>query len=203
MNSYIDTAPFAKYGLLYEAQDYPKSVADSVRTKLGNKLIVEETYDAKNISFKTELLKFKGKVDAIVFVPVSDRAEKILLNDAKVLGINAFIIGDINVCDYEFKPSAVGLSGVCWKTKLPDDKQKKFDDIYLAKYGNASPYPFYDAIAYDMMTELDKAMARNATVSELQSKFIGGVTGPISSYRFDKDGEVVADEYLEMFEMKP
>ncbi len=200
MSGYVASAPYQRYGVLYEQQDYAQSVADGMKEILGSKLVVMEQYKGTDISFKSQLLKFKNTVDALILIPVSDKAEKIILTEMNLLSIRPFVIGDVNTCDFAFKPSDVGIDGVCFKAKLSPEKEQIFNDLYLSKYTKPSEYMFYDAVTFDLVTILDEIMGKHGSIPDIQETVLRGVSGPISSYTFDSMGEVNGGEYLQLVE---
>lgn len=200
MEGYISKIPHNRYGILYEQQDYAQSVANTMKEILGDKVTVTEGYNGKDISFKSNVLKFKNTVDALILIPVSDKAEKTILTEMSVLNIKPYIIGDINVCDFAFKPSDVGIKGVCFKAQLTPEKEQEFNNLYTLKYNKPSEYLFYDAATFDLVTILDEILQKQRTIPDIQDTILEGVTGPISSYTFDSMGEVQGGEYLRQVE---
>ena len=193
------------YAILYEEQDYPKSVADGVVAALGSKLLIKETYRPDSTDMRSQLTKIKGKnVDKLVFVPVSDATAKIALGQMRDLGLKTTVVGDVNLCGYPFSPSDFGQKTVCWNAELDKKEANIFADIYKAKYASTSTYPFYDAITYDSIGIVDdlvgSAGSKKDLIPYLKSHILGGIKGKISSYEFEPNGEVMGVNYLKMVE---
>lgn len=208
MTDYLATSPFKKYGILYEKQDYAQSVVDGLKTVLGDKVTMEEGYLSSSTSFKTQIAKLKASgIDAVIFVPVSDVAAKTIYGEMQDLKIGKPIVGEVNACDYSFKPSDYGLKGVCWKAGVDTPGYAAFAAAYKAKYGTEPAYPLYDSFTYDSMLITDRLLVGkgkldNAAVQALEDAIIAGQKGSVVDFAFDEDGEVVASDYLKLVEFK-
>ena len=148
----------SKIGLLYEAQDYSKSVAMALQDKLGSKIMSQETYIATDTTFRTQLTKLKSQgIDALLYVPPSDISEQPVYKEMNVLNFKPLIIGDVNVCEYTPAPKDLGLKSVCFDAGFTNETQayKDFLASYKAQYGKDSAAPFYDAITYDVFKLID------------------------------------------------
>ena len=208
MTDYLAASPFEKYGILYEKQDYAQSVVDGLKAVLGNKVITEEGYLSSSTSFKTQIAKLKASgADAVIFVPVSDVTAKIIYKEMQDLKIGKPIVGEVNACDYAFKPSDYGLKGVCWKAGVETQGYKDFAAAFKVKYSTEPAYPLYDSFTYDSMLITNRLLVGkgkldNAAVQALEDEIIKGQKGSVVDFTFDKDGEVVASDYLKLVEFK-
>lgn len=207
MNAYLTQDKAKKYAVFYENLDYPKSALDSLKQKLGDQIVFAEGYNGDGMSFKSQLLKFKGKdIDGIIMIPVSDKAARIIMKEMqqqKIIGDGMRIIGDVNLCDYAFKPSEFGLHGLCWKAGVSNSGFDAFAAEYKARFGVEAEYPFYSAITYDVMLVLSDIIskANNATPQVIIAELLKGQKGRIAEYQFDEGGEVTnAGKYLEKVE---
>ncbi len=196
----------SKIGLLYEAQDYSKSVAMTLQDKLGAKIISQETYSATDNTFRTQLMKLKSQgINNLFYVPTSGKAVGLVYKELDVLNYRPLLIGDVNACEYTPTPKEFGLKSVCFDAGFTTETQayKDFLVVYKTQYGIESASPFYDSVTYDIFKLIDvyaKSHSTNNIASGLKTYFLGGVTGGMSSYSFTKNGEVMADQYLKMFE---
>ncbi len=208
MTDYLASAPFAKYGILYEKQDYAQSVVDGLKGKLDKNIVAEEGYLSADTSFKTQIAKLKASgADAIIFVPVSDVAAKIIYGEMRDLKMDKPIVGEVNACDYAFKPSDYGLKGVCWRAGIDTEGYKAFAAAFKAKYGSDPAYPLYDSFTYDSMGIVDRLLAGktpldDAAVRSIEDEIVKGQKGNVTDFSFDADGEVLANQYLKLIEFK-
>jgi branched-chain amino acid transport system substrate-binding protein len=206
MSEYLSNYKDKKIALFYENQDYAKSLADKLKETLGVKIAIEEKYSSSDNSYKTQILKLKNSTaDSLILIPVSDKSAKILFKEMKELGLDKFIVGDVNLCDYSFKPSDFGLSGVCWKAGLNTSGYYSFLKDYKDRFGTDPQYPFYDAITYDSVYILGSIIksSSNISVDNIKSQIISGQKGKISDYSFTQNGEVIGQKYLNMVQFKP
>lgn len=199
MNKYIKSQTGKKFVLLYENQDYAKSAADAIATSSGSSIIDTESYSSSDNSYLTILTKIKAaKADFIVWIPTSDVAAQKILKEMKTLGVTTPIIGDVNLCGYPFSPKDFGIHGVCWNAELSSDGFEQFKSAFKSTFGVDSQYPFYDAITYDSIGIIDSLIPQVGTdIVLLKEKLLAGVSGKVSSYNFDPNGEVQdAGKYL-------
>lgn len=198
MGAYADAHPSDTYAILFENQDYARSVADGLEARLGKRVVAKEAYLSSDKSFLTHITKVKAaKASAIIYVPVSDVSAQIVLKEMKQLQVNTPIIGDVNLCDYSFSPKDFGLHGICWKANLSTDGFTAFVDTFKIAYSVAPQYPFYDAVTYDVMTILDH-MGSSKSIPDIKKALLSGVSGPVTSYTFDATGQLQGAKYLEM-----
>lgn len=190
-----------KIGLLYEEQDYAKSVALALKEKLGEKVIIEERYVATDTTFRTQITKLKGqRIDVLLYIPTSDKAAQLIYKELQTLNYKPLLVGDVNVCAYPFSPKDFGLKGICFDAgfSVETDAYKQFLIDYKNRYGVESNAAFYSAITYDIFKLLDKSNQKD--VPSLKRYFLNGIKGEMSDYSFTPNGEVIADQYLKMFE---
>ncbi|NDE68133.1 ABC transporter substrate-binding protein [bacterium] len=191
--------PMETYAVLFENQDYARSVADGLEQRLGKRIVAKEAYLSSDKSFLTHIAKVKAaRASAIIYVPVSDVSAQIVLKEMKQLQVRIPIIGDVNLCDYSFSPKDFGLHGMCWKANLSTPGFTAFVDSSKAAYGVAPQYPFYDAVTYDVMTVLNKLIPSVSSIADLKKKLLAGVSGPVTSYSFDMKGQLEGIKYLEV-----
>ncbi len=207
MNAYLTQDETKKYAILYENLDYPKSATDALVQKLGDQIVFTEGYNGEETSFKSQLLKFKNKdIDGVIMVPVSEKAAQIILKELQQLRLineKTQIIGDVNLCDYSFKPSDFGLHGLCWRAGISNSGFDAFALAYKTKFGIEPQYPFYSAITYDVMHVLSDIVGdlKDPTPQAIIAELLKGKKGLITDYQFDAVGEVTnSGKYLERIE---
>lgn len=167
----------------------------------------EEVYGASDSSFRTQITKLKGaKIDILLYIPTSDKAEKIIFQQMQTLAYNPHIVGDVNVCGYPINPKDFGITQTtCFNAEFANEtaEYKQFITSYKNHYGVDPSAPFYDAITYDIILLIEKFSHTNYKgnfVTALKKHLLGGVKGQMSTYTFTPDGEVIADQYLRIIE---
>lgn len=187
-----------KFAILHEKQDYPQSVVDALTAKFGEQIIAVESYMPTDISMKTQILKVKAsKPDAIIYVPISDKAAAVVSKEMKDLGVSVPIIGEVNLCGFTLKPAQYGMHGFCLNQKIDTAGARTFEADYLKKYGVASQYPVNDSVSYDSIRITDSLFGQGIkTISGLKKTLLKGVTGDIMTYEFEPNGEVLDKGYF-------
>ncbi len=207
MGNFIANLPVsAKTGLLYEQQDYAKSVAMALQEKLGSRIVTSETYSADDSTFRTQITKLKSaKIDTLIYIPTGEKAAKIIYGEMKTLGYAPYVVGDVNACGFSFSPADYGMKMTCFDAGFVNETQayKDFKTNFKALYGIESAFPFYDAVSVDIIKIIDKyetSAGSKVTISDLKKYILAGVQGDMSYYTFTANGEVVADQYLKKVE---
>lgn len=190
----------ARIAILFEEQDYASSLTDLLKEKLAGRVVATQSYRPQQASYQAELLSLrKKKPDAIVFVPVSDSTARVVLRQMADLGFSIPVIGEVNLCDYPFKPADFGLHGMCFAARFAGTAFDEFESSFRAETGRTSDYPFYDAITRDIGLVLeDRArMGKSFAPEDLKSQILAGVQGKVATYHFDTNGEATeAGQYL-------
>lgn len=195
INEYIAAHPEDTYAVLYQNQDYAKSVVDALSDKA--KVVFKEAYLPEDKTYLTLITKIKGSgATKVIYVPVSDIAAKEVLKEMQTLKLNLPIIGDVNLCDYSFSPKDFGLHGVCWRAELTTAGFEDFKTTFKATYNADPAYPFYDAVTYDVGTLLTQLLPKTKSIEELKKTILAGVEGKITKYTFEPNGEVIGSKYL-------
>lgn len=208
MAEYVSKLPAqSRIGLLYEEQDYAKSVALTLQNILGTRIINEEAYVADDTSFRTQITKLKGAhIDVLLYIPTSDKAEKIVFQQMQTLAYTPHVVGDVNVCGYPINPKDFGITtATCFNAEFLNETAgyKQFIVAYKSRYGIDPSAAFYDAVTYDVVSLIEKfsrANRKSDFVPALKKYFLSGVTGEMSTYQFTQNGEVIADQYLKIVE---
>ena len=196
MKEYFESHPVQNVGLLYEEQDYAVSLANVLGDSLGARIKVRESYPATDTSFKSILTRYlRGDLETLIYIPVGDTAARIVLKELRELGFSKPVIGDVNLCDYPFKLTDFKLSGLCFSARFENPAYFQFEKSYKERFGRISQYPFYDAIAFDVVRILDQYAAsdefRSASgVASLKAHILAGVSGEMAEYSFTPEGEV-------------
>src|SRR5690606_35792956 len=111
--------------------------------------------------------------------------------------IDVPLLGEVNFCDYPFKPSEHGLHGRCVAAKFQGPAYESFLSDYASTVGHAPAYPFYDAMALDLLRKLDEIAAQDSSVAGIKSKLLAGFQGKFAKYELTASGEINnAGEYL-------
>ena len=187
-----------KLAIIHEKQDYAQSAVDTLNREFGSRVLLTESYQASDISMKTQITKLKGSgADAIIFVPVSDKASDIVLKEMKDLGITMPVVGEVNLCGFTTTPSDFGLHGFCLDQKIDTDGARTFEADYLRTYNIASQYPVNDGVSYDSLKITDRLFGEGVrTISGLKRALLMGVQGDIMKYEFEPNGEVLDRGYF-------
>ncbi|MCB0334985.1 MAG: amino acid ABC transporter substrate-binding protein, partial [Bdellovibrionales bacterium] len=185
--------------VLYEEQDYALSLAEKLQEILGKEVFKLISYQSDATSIRPQILQARGlKVKGIVLVPVSDATARIALKEMAELKIGVPIFGEVNLCDYPFKPSDYGLSGFCLSAQFEGMEFDNFLKRYTKEVGYPPAYPFYDAMALDLLRYMDKIDRSNKSdVETLRKNILSGFEGSFAYYAFAPSGEVRnSEKYL-------
>lgn len=187
-----------KFALLYEIQDYAKSASDLLKKSFGDRIIVEESYNASDTTAKTQIAKLKSSgADLIILIPVADKIAQIVLKEMRDIKIGIPIVGEVNLCGYPFKPSDFGLHGFCIVQKINTPGANQFENAYKARYRVESRYPVNDGTSHDSIVVVDRLIGSGVrSVRELKSRILSGVEGNLMKYDFEPNGEVIDRGYF-------
>lgn len=184
---------------LYEEQDYAQSLVTKLESILGSAAVIEKiAYRPDSPSFASEVLRLKQKKSkSIVFVPVGDGAARLILQQMSQQRMGMPILGDVNLCDYPFHPSDFKLSGACVSARFSGKPYDDFLRDYASVVGHAPAYPFYDAIALDLVERVDGVAKDGASIAELRTQLLAPFAGKFTRYSLSPDGEAEhAGDYL-------
>ena len=173
--------------------DYSKGLSQYFKdsfTKIGGKVVAEESYQAGDTNFRSQLTNIKGKAPDVIYVPGYYTEVGNIAVQARSLGMNQTLLGSDGWDSpklFEIGKSAVNNSYFSnhYSPESKDPKVVKFVADYKKKYGetpDALAAVAYDAayIMFDAITRagaLDRAKLRDALA---QTKDFDGVTGKIS-----------------------
>ncbi len=186
--------------ILHEEQEYAQSLADRLSQLLGPAIADRVTYRPDAPSFASEILKIKQRrPKQIIFVPVADGAAKRILQQLALSRVEAPIIGDVNLCDFPFRPSDFGLHGSCVAARFTGPDYEAFLKNFNALLGHPPANPFYDAMTIDLFTRLDTLAPGYTDVPKLKEQVLAGFSGRFSNYKLSAIGESEnADNYLQI-----
>ncbi|SKA73598.1 amino acid/amide ABC transporter substrate-binding protein, HAAT family [Clostridium sp. USBA 49] len=174
------------------ASDYSKGLANSFKenyTKLGGKVIIEESYKAKDTDFKSVLTSIKAKNPEVLYVPGYYEEVGLIIRQARELGLNIPILGGDGYESPKLTEIAgkEALNNVYYTTHYSskDPNVVKFINAYKEKYGK-EPDAF-GALGYDLgyfladglkrAGEADREKLKDALAS---TKNFTGITGTFS-----------------------
>jgi ABC-type branched-subunit amino acid transport system substrate-binding protein len=177
--------------VIFEEQDYAQSLADRLQELLGSSIIEKISYRPDATSFASEVVRIKQlKGQSIILIPTSDGAAQRMLRAFSSGGVTTPIIGEVNLCDFPFSPSDFGLHGFCVSARFSGEAFESFIHDFQAQVGRPSAYPFYDAIALDLLRQLDKIAANYQEPDSVRAKLLEGFSGRFADYSLTNDGEV-------------
>ena len=173
--------------------DYSKGLSQYFKdsfTKLGGKIVSEESYQAGDTNFRAQLTNIKGKMPDVIYIPGYYTEVGNIAGQARSLGMNQTLMGSDGWDSpklFEIGKKAVDNSYFS-NHYSPEDKNPKvvkFVADYKAKYHetpDALAAVAYDAayIMFDAITragDTDRAKLRQALAD---TKDFEGVTGKIS-----------------------
>lgn len=178
-------------GVLYEQQDYAVSLLSNLKELMGSRIVKSISYASDARSLKSEIIRLKNsKIKSLIFIPVSDSVARIALKEIAELGLNINLYGEVNLCDYPFKPSDFGIHGKCLSATFSNKLFDKFILDYEKKIGYKPAYPFYDLMALDLLKFIDGFESKSADFSnKLRNSVLSGFGGAFVKYSFTKNGE--------------
>jgi hypothetical protein len=177
--------------VMFEEQDYAQSLAERLQDLLGNSVIEKLPYRADATSFTSEVIRIKiRRSKSVVLVPTSDGSAQRILRAFSSGGVTAPIIGEVNLCDYPFRPSDFGLHGICVSARFSGEAFDSFMRDFHAQVGRPPAYPFYDAIALDLLKQLDRISVKHQEPDSVRARLLEGFSGKFATYSLTKNGEV-------------
>ncbi|MCB0332291.1 MAG: ABC transporter substrate-binding protein [Bdellovibrionales bacterium] len=194
-------AGHAPVSILYEEQEYASSLADKLQSLVPEMIRERVSYKADATTFQAELLRIKRtKPRYVVFVPVGDDAARIVLKEYAQLNIGIPLLGEVNLCDYPFQLPDFGLTGKCISAQLQGAAYEAFLKNYEAHVGYKSAFPFYDALAYDLLKYLDRLANEGiVNVDTIRERILAGFQGDFMHYSLTSNGESAnAMDYLKV-----
>jgi branched-chain amino acid transport system substrate-binding protein len=191
-----NTLKAAKVGVIDDASEYGKGLADIVRTTLGDTVVASDAVDPKAADFSAAVSKMKDAApDAIFYGGYYAEAGK-LAKQLRDAGVTATLVFGDGVKDNGFieagGPAAEGSIITC--TCADGASNADFAAAYTAKFPGETPQT-YGAEAYDAAQAFLAAIAagnvdRAGVLTFLGSYDAAGVTKQI---KWDETGEVAGN----------
>ncbi len=188
---YIQSAGFKKVGVIDDASEYGKGLADSVRSGLAAVKAADATVDPKAADFSAAIATMKGAgVDAVFYGGYYAEAAK-MVTQLKDAGLTAkFISGDGSL-DVGFVKNAgpAAEGSVLTATGAPADVNPGFQAKFKAKFG--SDPALYSPEAYDCATIFLEALKAGKTTRADIAAFASAYDkdGITKHIKFDATGE--------------
>lgn len=186
-----DNLPLA---VLYEEQEYASSLADHIEQLLGQAVIKRVSYRPDSNSYLGEILSIKQhNPKSILLIPVADGPARTILKQLSQARIAADILGEVNLCDFPFKPADFGLHGWCLAAQFHGENYLRFIEQYNQKVGHPSAFPFYDAMALDLFQFLEQLAldsASDLSANTIKKRILSGFNGSFAEYKFSSSGEI-------------
>lgn len=182
-------------GVIDDATEYGKGLADSVRKELGAAKVADDTIDPKGSDFSAAVNKMKAaNVDFVFYGGYYAEAAK-LVKQLRDGGVKATFVAGDGVLDmaYVDNAGANGEGSLLTATGAPGDINKAFADKFQKKFGTAPT--LYAPEAYDCAMVFLAAIKAGKTTRKDIGKFIDsysapGITKPL---KFTASGEVAGD----------
>ncbi len=200
MAQYITDKGYKNVAVIYNNGDeYSKGIHDAFVAKfkdLGGSVVVDESFTAGDVDFKTQLTKVQSSDADCIFLPFYYTEVAYVTDQAAALGINLPYFG----CDgwdgviKQLNGDTTNINGATFLTPFistdTDPKIQKFVEAYKTAY-NAEPDQFaadsYDAV-YAIKLAIEKAgdTSSEALIAAMTQITVDGLTGEMT---FDASGE--------------
>jgi branched-chain amino acid transport system substrate-binding protein len=184
-----------KVGVIDDASEYGKGLADTVRKELGSLKVADDTIDPKASDYSAAVNKMKAAgVDYVFYGGYYAEASK-LIKQLRAAGVTSTFVGGDGVLDQKFIDNAgkdadgALISATGAPANVNPDFQKKFNDKY-----KKDP-TLYAPESYDIVNVFLNALAAGSQDRASILKFLTtydkpGVTKEI---KFDSKGEVAGE----------
>ena len=192
----IKAKGFKKVGVIDDASEYGKGLADTVRSQLGALKVADDTIDAKASDYSAAVNKMKAAgVDAVFYGGYYAEAAN-LLKQMRDAGVTATFVAGDGVLDQKFIDNAgakVAEGSLLTATGAPSNVSPEFLAKFQKAYGKDPT--LYAPEAYDCAKVFLDALAAKKTTRAAVAAFVEtynkkGVTKQI---KFGADGEVAGD----------
>jgi branched-chain amino acid transport system substrate-binding protein len=185
-----------KVGVIDDASEYGKGLADTVRKELGALKVADDTIDPKGSDFSAAVNKMKAAgVDTVFYGGYYAEAAK-LVKQMRDAGVTATFVAGDGVLDVKFIENAGAASAegaLLTATGAPGDVNPAFQAKFKAKYGTDPT--LYSPEAYDIANIFLNAIkagktSRKAIAAYIDTYDADGITKRI---KFTPEGEVAGD----------
>jgi branched-chain amino acid transport system substrate-binding protein len=165
----IDGLDVNRAAILYVNDDtgisYKQAFVESF-SKLGGKVILEESYDKISTDFRLQLTKLKNAQPQIIFIPGVPRATGLILRQAKELGLDCHFLGNYGAEGADLITSGGDATEGFVYASLPISD--KFTSLFKAKYNRV---PTTGApLVYDALHIISQIIADYGTSADAIKK---------------------------------
>lgn len=193
---------YTKVALITEQQDYTIGIASAFKESfeaLGG-TVVEETYIASDMDFKTQLTKLSSEAPDAYFVnPQTPVKADIIMKQMQELGFEGpFLLNDVAGTSSDILTTyADYLEGSFTATvnlDLSDEGLVALQADYLAAFGEEITYLTYQAATYDGVQILANAIMEVGNDADAIQAYLdnfAGYTGLMGNINFDENGDPV------------
>jgi branched-chain amino acid transport system substrate-binding protein len=184
-----------KVGVIDDASEYGKGLADTVRAGLGALKVSDTQIDPKGSDFSAAVNQMKAAgVDTVFYGGYYAEAAKLIKQMADA-GVKAqFVAGD-GVLDQKFidNAGAAAEGALVTATGAPADVNKPFQDKFKAKFGKDPA--IYSPEAYDCAQVFLAAIKAGKTTRKAIAAFVAAydADGITKRIKFTPEGEVAGD----------
>ncbi len=184
-----------KVGVIDDASEYGKGLADTVRSGLGALKVADDTIDPKGSDFSAAINKMKAAgVDTVFYGGYYAEAAKLIKQMADA-GVKAqFVAGD-GVLDQKFidNSGAASEGALVTATGAPADVNPAFQAKFKAKFGKDPTT--YAPESYDCAKVFLDAITAGKSTRKAIGAFIDSYDKPgvTKQIKFSADGEVAGD----------
>jgi branched-chain amino acid transport system substrate-binding protein len=189
--TYIQGSGATKVGVIDDASEYGKGLADSVKSGLGDLLVAEDTIDPKAADFSAAITKMKeAGVETVFYGGYYAEAAKLVQQMADA-GVTAkFVAGD-GVLDKAYVEAAgkAAEGSILTATGAPADVNAEFAAAFNAKFGEDPG--LYSPEAYDIANVFIAGIEAGKTDRAGMLEWVNGYNAPgiTKTIKFDATGE--------------
>ena len=190
-----ETLGATKVGVIDDASEYGKGLADSVRAGLGDLDVADAQIDPKAADFSAAIQVMKeAGVDTVFYSGYYAEAAK-MVQQMRDAGLEATFVSGDGSLDVGFVDNAgpAAEGAYLTATGAPSDVNADFQAAFNAKY-NTDP-ALYSPEAYDCAKVFLAAIAAGNTTREAIAEFINSYDAPgiTKQIKFDETGEPEGD----------
>ncbi len=187
---------FKKVGVIDDASEYGKGLADTVRKELGALKVADDTIDAKGTDFSAAVNKMKSAgVDSVFYGGYYAEAAN-LLKQMRDAGVTATFVAGDGVLDQKFidnAGAAVAEGALLTATGAPSNVNAAFLTKFRAAYKKDPT--LYAPEAYDCAKVFLDGLAAKKFDRKTMATFVSAYNkkGVTKQIKFDATGEVAGD----------
>jgi branched-chain amino acid transport system substrate-binding protein len=194
--SLIKKKGFKKVGVIDDASEYGKGLADTVRKELGAVKVADDTIDAKGSDYSAAVNKMKAAgVDAVFYGGYYAEAAN-LLKQMRDAGVTATFVAGDGVLDQKFIDNA-GIAQSEGALLTATGAPSNVDAAFLAKFQKAykKDPTLYAPEAYDCAKVFLDGLAAKKFDRKAMATFVSAYDkkGVTKQIKFDATGEVAGE----------